>query len=266
MASKDSGKGTRISLACIACRSRKHKCSGEKPRCAQCVSNCITCEWPTQQKRGPPKQYIHRLETRLFETETVLLALQFQVSAEQLQASFQQIPSLGQTHDASQYQADHEPEGLTGIRHDIRRPSYWSSFPMDSPDNVRRWWDDRTSEMSLRPLSSNTEEDLLMNEPPDADQHISALSIPEVVGPGDPRPPQSIDFAEQASETELMNAELRDSVSEVEFSSENTSGPGAQYGSNRRRVNEVENTTLASNEAGEGVLKLPSQFKLDFVW
>jgi hypothetical protein len=31
---------------CIGCRLRRKKCSGERPRCTNCVRNCILCTWP----------------------------------------------------------------------------------------------------------------------------------------------------------------------------------------------------------------------------
>ncbi|KAH7076384.1 hypothetical protein BKA63DRAFT_281474 [Paraphoma chrysanthemicola] len=144
MSGRSSEKSTRSSIACLACRARKHRCSGEKPRCAQCKSNKVPCEWPAQQKRGPPKQYINSIESRLAETENVLLALLSQVTFEQLQASFQSVVGLARARSPSLEQAESDSPSSPVTRRD---PAHWASFPLDSPENVRRWWEVRRSSL-----------------------------------------------------------------------------------------------------------------------
>ncbi|KAH7353571.1 hypothetical protein B0T11DRAFT_287052 [Plectosphaerella cucumerina] len=118
-----SARTTRITAACKACRARKHRCSGERPRCAQCTTNDVRCEWPQQQKRGPPKEYRTALESRLNETENVLLALLQEVSQAQLEAAFRRFPAIRYA------------------RKDDAGPSHWNDFPLQSPDEVRHWAD-----------------------------------------------------------------------------------------------------------------------------
>ncbi|KAH7069337.1 hypothetical protein FB567DRAFT_555157 [Paraphoma chrysanthemicola] len=152
MSGRSSEKSTRSSIACLACRARKHRCSGEKPRCAQCKSNKVPCEWPAQQKRksGPPKQYINSIESRLAETENVLIALLSQVTFEQLQASFQSVVGLAHARSPSLEQAESDSPS-SPVRRD---PALWASLPLDSPENVRRWWETRRSSLQ-RPGSGS---------------------------------------------------------------------------------------------------------------
>ncbi|KAJ9404497.1 transcriptional regulator family: Fungal Specific TF [Paecilomyces variotii] len=49
-------KASRITTACNPCRARKQKCSGERPRCEQCLEYGRPCAWPEQLKRR--KSYI----------------------------------------------------------------------------------------------------------------------------------------------------------------------------------------------------------------
>ncbi|EJU04995.1 hypothetical protein DACRYDRAFT_93371 [Dacryopinax primogenitus] len=48
--------GVRVMLACVACRSRKIKCNGEKPICENCIRRGTICEYDAQpRRRGPDK-------------------------------------------------------------------------------------------------------------------------------------------------------------------------------------------------------------------
>ncbi|KAK4039727.1 hypothetical protein C8A01DRAFT_16341 [Parachaetomium inaequale] len=46
--------------ACLQCRSRKRRCDGQKPRCANCVSRQVAaCQYPrVQKRRGAGKRYV----------------------------------------------------------------------------------------------------------------------------------------------------------------------------------------------------------------
>ncbi|KZT51990.1 hypothetical protein CALCODRAFT_487475 [Calocera cornea HHB12733] len=52
-----SRSGSRVQLACVACRNRKIKCNGEKPICENCVRRGTICEYDAQpRRRGPDKK------------------------------------------------------------------------------------------------------------------------------------------------------------------------------------------------------------------
>ncbi|KAM5374234.1 hypothetical protein ACJZ2D_006559 [Fusarium nematophilum] len=163
-AKKNQGqKQTRISGACKACRSRKQKvslshvafaggaatkhavqCSGDRPQCAQCRINDVQCQWPQQQKRGPPKHYTTIIEKRLIETEAILLALMSQVSDQQLMSAYDHL------QQARQPSANLDESSDTGNTHELIRkdkfgPVYWGKHPLDSAEDARRWWTDRMS-------------------------------------------------------------------------------------------------------------------------
>ncbi|KAM0754614.1 hypothetical protein T439DRAFT_321650 [Meredithblackwellia eburnea MCA 4105] len=68
-------KPSRTEHACVACRRRKVKCSGETPSCARCVRlNKLPCIYEAP-KLGPPKTYAESLERRIDAMESVLREL-----------------------------------------------------------------------------------------------------------------------------------------------------------------------------------------------
>ena len=131
---------SRISSACIACRSKKQKCSGDHPECLQCLDAGQACTWPEQKKRGPSKGYIEALENRLHETEQLLLQLLPVVSDEQLAAANDGLVKLeidnnemaGTSLQAFQPAAPPLLNNNTSVE-------YWDSYPLDSFHNARRW-------------------------------------------------------------------------------------------------------------------------------
>ncbi|KAF4774974.1 hypothetical protein HER10_EVM0005226 [Colletotrichum scovillei] len=144
MAGQGTKKITRSRGACLACRARKHKCSGERPKCAQCGINNVSCQWPEQRKRGPPKHYIVTMEKRLMETEQVLCALLAQVSGDQLERAFRDIPKAGLRSTGSASSA-HGRTSIEVVKGEKFGPVYWGSHPIDSAEAVQSWWADRTS-------------------------------------------------------------------------------------------------------------------------
>jgi len=122
-------KPGRITIACNACRSRKQKCSGEKPVCEQCLEYNRPCNWPEQLRRGPEKGYAEALENRLQLTESILLNLLPHVSDEQL--------SLAISHRESSQ--DHGTAYVPFPRLEKRGIETWSQFPLDTSHGVRRW-------------------------------------------------------------------------------------------------------------------------------
>lgn len=56
----------RLPLACIACRRKKIRCSGEKPSCRHCMRSRIPCVYKvTQRKAAPRTDYMAMLDKRL---------------------------------------------------------------------------------------------------------------------------------------------------------------------------------------------------------
>ncbi|RSM04635.1 hypothetical protein CDV31_009959 [Fusarium ambrosium] len=137
-------KHIRTSGACKACRSRKQKCSGDRPQCVRCHINDIQCQWPEPRKRGPPKHYTAIIEKRLLETEAILFALMSQVSDEQLMSAYDYLQQDRQSS------ANLDEPSDAGNRHGLTRKDklglvYWGNYPLNSAQDARRWWADRMS-------------------------------------------------------------------------------------------------------------------------
>ncbi|EXF77068.1 hypothetical protein CFIO01_01715 [Colletotrichum fioriniae PJ7] len=84
------------------------------------------------------------MEKRLMETEQVLCALLGQVSRDQLETAFRDIPKVGlrSTGSASSTNCGTSIEVVKGEKFG---PVYWSNHPIDSAEAVQRWWANRTS-------------------------------------------------------------------------------------------------------------------------
>ncbi|KAH7357431.1 hypothetical protein BKA66DRAFT_473253 [Pyrenochaeta sp. MPI-SDFR-AT-0127] len=262
MAAKLPERNTRVSIACIACRARKHRCSGEKPRCAQCSANDLSCEWPIQQKRGPPKQYIHSLEARLSQTENVLLALLSQVSAQQLDASFQQPPLSG-NHDSGslEYRAEFNSESSSMVRKEVLD---WKQFPLDSPENVRHWWQHKLLLVPGPLFRENTGDDDAMLTKEKTSDMVPPTAPPLLHDPRDESGAAfsfSSDTGPQPFEVEASAAE----ISHISFEAENEN---ETYYARRMgdEVDRLPDITSQSVTGAEGVLKLSEKFKQDYVW
>ncbi|SCV70666.1 BQ2448_3428 [Microbotryum intermedium] len=75
----NTSKRGRATLACLTCRRKRIKCSGDQPTCGPCRSQQRTCEWSWEDKRKPYtkevvdalKQQIANLECKLAELSTV---------------------------------------------------------------------------------------------------------------------------------------------------------------------------------------------------
>ncbi|OAL45127.1 hypothetical protein IQ07DRAFT_216388 [Pyrenochaeta sp. DS3sAY3a] len=295
MASKDTGKGARIGLACNACRSKKHRvsltgldstlssfhiallakrfpfgqCSGEKPQCAQCASTNVTCTWPAQLKRGPPKHYTNSLEARLFETEAVLLSLLSHISPEQLKASFQSTPSAGQAYNNPNYGAEPTTEQLALIKQDVFKPAYWNSFPLDSDENVRRWWEDRTSRTSAGHNRNEFAPNLASQERLELDTQSSGLPEPGY---------QTLENSALLTEhngLDLTEPEIPTSfISLTQDSTGSYLHANVQSGTSRIRSEDELNATNPDNPENlltrdgnrDSIMQISDQFKEDFLW
>lgn len=49
-------KTEKVHLACDECRSRKLKCSGERPKCSRCRSESMQCVYSMQKRMGRPRK------------------------------------------------------------------------------------------------------------------------------------------------------------------------------------------------------------------
>lgn len=66
----------RLPLACIACRRKKIKCSGEKPSCQHCSKSRIPCVYKVTQRRATPRtDYMGMLDKRLKRMEDRVLKI-----------------------------------------------------------------------------------------------------------------------------------------------------------------------------------------------
>jgi hypothetical protein len=66
----------RLPLACIACRRKKIRCSGEKPACKHCLRSRIPCVYKvTTRKAAPRTDYMAMLEKRLKRMEDRVIKL-----------------------------------------------------------------------------------------------------------------------------------------------------------------------------------------------
>ncbi|KAH8700496.1 hypothetical protein BGW36DRAFT_405732 [Talaromyces proteolyticus] len=125
---------SRITTACNPCRSRKQKCSGERPTCEQCIEYRRECAWPEQLKRGPAKGYTEALENRLLETENVLLTILSNLSQPQLYSILSENISRRDSKNQGK-RAIHIPSPSSHKR----GVDYWKSFPLSSAEDIRRW-------------------------------------------------------------------------------------------------------------------------------
>ncbi|KAJ9199924.1 transcriptional regulator family: Fungal Specific TF [Paecilomyces variotii] len=147
-------KASRITTACNPCRARKQKCSGERPRCEQCLEYGRPCAWPEQLKRGPAKGYIETLEHRLHETEHLLLRLLGHVSDDELS----KILSEGKVTSSIISNSNSKSKSNTNLDVDQNEKNnliipplslssttrktgaeYWKRFPLSSTESIRRW-------------------------------------------------------------------------------------------------------------------------------
>jgi hypothetical protein len=76
MKTKAGKERKRLPLACIACRRKKIRCSGEKPACKHCVRSRIPCVYKvTARKAAPRTDYMAMLDKRLKRMEDRVVRL-----------------------------------------------------------------------------------------------------------------------------------------------------------------------------------------------
>lgn len=126
---------SRISGACTPCRSKKQKCSGHHPSCSQCQNASIECTWPEQRKRGPAKDYIKALESRLHEAESLLLAILPLINDNIIDRASNTLGLSDEDNIEGLNVQKSSPPSLnkkTGL-------DYWDQFPIDTRKNIRKW-------------------------------------------------------------------------------------------------------------------------------
>ncbi|KAI1344808.1 fungal-specific transcription factor domain-containing protein [Xylariaceae sp. FL0016] len=66
-------KRRRIAIACGACRSKKSRCDGQRPKCSSCQAqniDCVYAQTPLPSTTPVPKAFLHFMETRLASLES----------------------------------------------------------------------------------------------------------------------------------------------------------------------------------------------------
>ncbi|KAI1493698.1 hypothetical protein F5X96DRAFT_133678 [Biscogniauxia mediterranea] len=146
---------TRAATSCSRCRSRKQKCDELKPTCSRCRRINEPCVWPATHKRGPAKGYTEALEHRLAETENILLQLLSVADNEIISQAFSadRLPPrpLWASTDASLVPsiASDSDFSLPGPNK-AGLMAHWDRFPLDTPDNIRRWAEKKTMKCAIR--------------------------------------------------------------------------------------------------------------------
>jgi hypothetical protein len=94
------------------------------------------------QHRGPPKGYIEALEARLVKTEQLLLQTLSFLSPDQIAIAANRGNSISDSWQASNSN-DGQYHDLPGRNPQKMGVEYWKAFPLQSADDVQRWWLDQ---------------------------------------------------------------------------------------------------------------------------
>jgi hypothetical protein len=94
------------------------------------------------QHRGPPKGYIEALEARLLKTEQLLLQTLSFLSPDQIAIAANRGNSISDSLQASNSN-DGQYHDLPGRSLQKLGVQYWKTFPLQSADDVQRWWLDQ---------------------------------------------------------------------------------------------------------------------------
>jgi hypothetical protein len=94
------------------------------------------------QHRGPPKGYIEALEARLVKTEQLLLQTLSFLSPDQIAVAANRGNSISDSWQASSSN-DGQYHDLPGRNPQKLGVEYWKAFPLQSVDDVQRWWLDQ---------------------------------------------------------------------------------------------------------------------------
>ncbi|EKG18379.1 hypothetical protein MPH_04380 [Macrophomina phaseolina MS6] len=157
-----------------------------RPTCARCRETGIECTWPPQLQRGPAKGYLEAIEARLDDVEHILLQVLPLIPRDQLMNSVT-CPSDSASHvvDSNQKRTTQEKRAAL---------DYWASFPLNSPQAVLSWCNDRLRRDSARrphQLTSSYAE-----QPPDASRSMQPQLTEAVMDDAGPHQPDSANAME----------------------------------------------------------------------
>lgn len=126
----------RLPLACIACRRKKIRCSGEKPACKHCLRSRIPCVYKTTVRKAAPRtDYMAMLDKRLKRMEERVIKL---IPKQQMS----QVTAVGR--------ANVRPPGSGQDRkvHGVKKRAAGEAF---GPD-LEEWADSKTNNVPLKGL------------------------------------------------------------------------------------------------------------------
>lgn len=209
--------------------------------------------------RGPPKHYINSLESRLLETEAVLLSLLSHVSPEQLKASIESKPPFGPAYFNLNYEREQATQHVALLKQDVCRPAYWNSFPLDSEQNVRRWWEDRRSRTSAGQIGDAFAPNLASQGVFVRDMSSSGLHEPEESAP------DSISLLSHSNHVHQAGLDLSGDITIDANAEPETSSIRVE---DEPRIIEPETSEYAVAREGNrhNVMQISDRFKEDFIW
>ncbi|KAK8195668.1 uncharacterized protein BKA78DRAFT_108491 [Phyllosticta capitalensis] len=242
---------TRSSAACDSCRSKKQKCGGEWPTCARCRETGMECTWPPQLQRGPAKGYLEAIETRLDDVEHILLQVLPLVPAEQLTSITCPGRGGGVVVEAAQKRTTQEKRAAL---------DYWSTYPLNSPQALMVWCQDRQQRHGSRPTNE------AVGAPRTASTVRETHSSGDVTASGHLTAPSPSDMNHQRSNAHASN----DTTWEPSMSSR--SGPPVSESPNTPGASAPLFTAQdggchsSSAHSDYGQVDLSDEFQQKFVW
>lgn len=169
----------RLPLACIACRRKKIRCSGEKPACKHCVRSRIPCVYKvTTRKAAPRTDYMAMLDKRLKRMEERIIKI---------------IPAQEQDMTASVVRASVKP-AIPGAIPANNQPSKKRSAEEAFASSLDSWSKSTSAphtDHTSRPIPlvvQETQESELLSEgagslpPKDIQEHLSEIFFENVYG------------------------------------------------------------------------------------
>jgi hypothetical protein len=208
--------------------------------------------------RGPAKGYIEALENRLLETERILLQLLPTVSSEHLSSTCftaDQSPSYSNGRSLPSTSTFPKKGGI----------DYWTSYPLTSVNDVRRWQEDRFRDCEAKVDDGNKGQDLNLGQ-----QMLGHRILSMQMQPTSPQhPPRGYSFSQHL---EQMPPQPR-----VFDSNPGGNNIGTwSHGQKRSMASLVDPETKAegstvsdtgrthSSSPKEGII--PANFKREFIW
>jgi hypothetical protein len=237
-----------------------------RTQCQKCL--LLTSVVQINFNRGPAKGYIEALENRLLETEQILLRL---------------LPTISSEHLSSTCFADGQsPNNLAYPNGRAQKPNlvfpkrvgieYWSSFPLNSVQDVRQWQEDRFQECDPTFRHRDSSNGHMANlsrvsidqmiEPTRVKQSESQLTLPN-----DPKLPRRISNLEQGNlQSPVFGSSS--STNNPSIWSQVPGYPSASVVSGVQAEVEAANLSQApegnSSAAEDGII--PANFKREFIW